>query len=208
MMDETRKMLVVGSCGGIGQAVCREARSRGWRVVGTGRREGSAAWTLDMTDIDALELTLARLFAEEGPFGAVVYCAGVCPVMPLARLDSTVLTETARVNVDGFLLVMKHFSRPGAYAKDGAAAVAISSVSAQEGWAGGSVYCATKGALSAACRALDRELAGKRIRVSALEPHHVLTDMFRQTAGRMGVPEASARAPEALAREILDSLQA
>ena len=68
-------------------------------------------------------------------------------------------------------------------------------------------YCASKGALSAACRALDRELAAKKIRVKVLEPNHVLTDMFRKGAGRMGVPESAARSPESLAQEILQGIE-
>ena len=87
-----------------------------------------------------------------------------------------------------------------------APAVAVSSVSATEGWAGGTAYCASKGALSAACRALDRELAAKKIRVRAIEPNHVLTDMFRKGAGRMGVPESAARSPESLAQEVREMI--
>ena len=95
---------------------------------------------------------------------------------------------------------------PVRHAKTGAVALAVSSVSATEGWAGGTAYCASKGALSAACRALDRELAAKKIRVMAIEPNHVLTDMFRKGAGRMGVPESAARSPESLAQEILEMI--
>ena len=122
-------------------------------------------------------------------------------------LDAAALAEVQLVNCDAFVLAVKHFSRPGAYAKTGAVALAVSSVSATEGWAGGTAYCASKGALSAACRALDRELAAKKIRVKAIEPNHVLTDMFRKGAGRMGVPESAARSPESLAQEILEMIE-
>ena len=81
--------------------------------------------------------------------------------------------------------------------------MAVSSVSAREGWAGGAAYCASKGALSAVARALDAELAPKRIRVEAIEPSHVLTPMFRNGAARMGVPESAAVPPEDVARDIL-----
>ena len=201
------KMLIVGASGGIGRAVRTEAERRGWTCVGTSRREGASDRTLDCADRDGLEQALMRLFMDEGPFAAVAYCAGVCPVRPVALLDPAALAETQFVNCDAFLLLMKHFSRPGAYAKDGAAALAVSSVSAAEGWPGGTAYCASKGALSAACRALDAELAPKGIRVAAIEPRYVLTDMFRKGAGRMGVPESAARTPESLAVEVLDALE-
>ena len=68
------------------------------------------------------------------------------------------------------------------------------------------VYCASKGALSAAARALDAELSPKGISVAALEPRYVLTRMFRDCAGRMGVPEAAALSPESFACELMDRL--
>ena len=98
------------------------------------------------------------------------------------------------------------FAARGAHAEGGAVAVAVSSVSAREGWAGGAAYCASKGALSAVARALAAELAPKRIRVEAIEPSHVLTDMFRNGAARMGVPESTAVPPESVAADILARL--
>ena len=201
------KMLIIGACGGIGRAVRAEAERRGWSCVGTSRRPDGAEYQIDCADCDGLEPALMRLFRDEGPFAAVVYCAGTCPVKPLALLEAAELAEVQRVNCDAFILAVKHFSRPGAYAKTGAVALAVSSVSATEGWAGGTAYCASKGALSAACRALDRELFAKKIRVKAIEPNHVLTDMFRKGAGRMGVPESAARSPESLAQEILEMIE-
>ena len=56
-------------------------------------------------------------------------------------------------------------------------AVVISSVSAFAGWQGGSVYCASKGAVSAAVRSLAIELAPKGIRVNVLAPGFIETDM-------------------------------
>lgn len=203
-MTRIPRLLIAGVTGGIGKAVRAEAEARGWECVGTGRREGAAEWMLDFADRDGLEPALMRLFTAEGPFDGVVYCAGVCPVAPLSRLDVPSLSAVHLVNCDAFILLMKHFSRPGAFRKEGAAAVAVSSLSAVEGWAGGAAYCASKGALSAACRALNAELAPKKISVKAVEPGHVLTGMFRSTAGRMGVPESSARDPGSLAREIMD----
>lgn len=203
-MERIPRYLVIGASGGIGRAVCAEIRARGWECVGTSRCEGAAEWTLDLADRDGLELSFMRLFAEKGPFDGLVYCAGVCPVVPLSRIDSAALSNVQAVNCDAFVLLMKHFSRPGAYAKEGATAVAVSSISATEGWAGGALYCASKGALSAVCRALAVELSPKKIKVVSVEPRHVLTDMFRSAAGRMGVPESAARLPEDFARDVVN----
>lgn len=206
-MVKCGKMLVAGAAGGIGRAVRAEAERRGWTCVGTSRKEGAAEYVVDFSDRDGLEQSLMRLFTAEGPFDAVVYCVGTCSVKPLAMLDAAALGDTMFVNCGAFVLLAKHFSRPGAYAKTGAAAMAVSSVSATEGWAGGTSYCASKGALSAACRALDAELTPKGIRVASIEPRYVLTDMFRKGAGRMGVPESSAMPPGILAAGIVDDIE-
>ena len=192
-------MLVVGASGGIGSAVVREASAAGWECVCADRRSDEV---LDLSDADGLEARLERLFAEYGPFDAIVFAAGVCPVVPLGAVTAQSLARTMLVNCGAFVLLVKAYAAHGA-GKGGGRVVAVSSVSATEGWAGGAEYCASKGALSAAARALDAELRGKGIRVSAVEPGHILTDMFRNGAGRMGVPESAAKPPEILAREIL-----
>ena len=56
--------------------------------------------------------------------------------------------------------------------------VAISSVSAQAGWLGGSLYCGSKGALDASVRALAIELAAKNIRVNSVVPSNIRTPML------------------------------
>ncbi len=201
-MGEGRKLLVVGASGGIGSAVMAEAASDGWKCVGADRH---SEFALDLSDRKGLELRLKQLFEERGPFDAVVFASGVCPVAPLASVTADSLAETMLVNCESFVLLVKSYVASGA-GERGGRVVAVSSVSANEGWAGGSLYCASKGALSAAARALDAELAPKGIRVSAVESGHVLTDMFRRGAGRMGVPESQAASPQSIARAILERL--
>ena len=199
-----RRMLVVGSSGGIGRSVVAAATERGWTCVGADRH---SECHLDLSDRDGLEMELVRLFAERGPFDAVVYAAGVCPVAPLATLDAETLAFVQFVNCDAFILLAKAYAALGAHPRGGGVMVAVSSVSAREGWAGGAAYCASKGALSAAARALDVELAPKRIALRVVEPGHVLTDMFRRGAGRMGVPESAAMKPADLAERILGMVE-
>lgn len=213
------KLFITGASSGIGRAVAVEAAKRGARCVLAARRADELEKTrrmmeradeqvvreVDFADHDGIELELMRIFTEEGPFDGVVYCAGVCPVTPLARLDLAALEETMRVNCGGFVATMRAFAAKGAHAEK-AWSVAVSSVSATTGWAGGTAYCASKGALSAAARALAVELAPKGIKVTAIEPEYVLTDMFRRGAGRMGVPESKAESPETVAARLLDGM--
>ena len=115
--------------------------------------------------------------------------------------------ETFRVNCGLFVKLMRHVVAGKLNNPKGMRVVAVSSVSATEGWAGGAAYCASKGALSAVCRALDAELKPRKISVVALEPRYVKTRMFDDCAGRMGVDPALAQSPDALAAEILTCLK-
>lgn len=187
------RVLVTGTSGGIGAAVKSAALKRGHEVC-----------ELNRADFDAADRS--SLITHTSSLDAVVYCTGTCPVKPVALTSDELLAETVRVNCGLFLQVMRIIIAEKLYNPEGMKAIAVSSVSAVEGWAGGAAYCASKGALSAMCRAMDVELKAKKISVKAIEPRYVKTKMFDACAGRMGVPDSSARAPEALAEEILNEL--
>ena len=178
------RILITGTTGGIGGAVERAARAAGHTVVEVNRG-----------DFDA---------PLDGPFDAVVFATGMCPVKPLTLLSEAEFGETMSVNCGLFVGLMRRLVTEKLHAPKGMKVVAISSVSATEGWAGGAAYCASKGALSAVCRALDVELKPKGISVVALEPRYVKTRMFDACAGRMGVNPALAQDPDEFAKEVLN----
>jgi len=191
------RILVTGTTGGIGGAVKAAALAHGHAVIEVNRGEFES-WD-----------TTARL--ESAPYqdlDAVVFCTGTCPVRPVALTADELLMETVRVNCGLFLSMMRTIVAEKLYNPAGLKAIAVSSVSATEGWPGGAAYCASKGALSAMCRAMDAELGSKKISVKAIEPRYVKTKMFDACAGRMGVPASEAQAPEVLAEEILVEIEA
>ena len=193
------KILVTGTTGGIGRAVKRAALAAGHEVVEVNR----GGWEA----VDS-PLTSGKDFTSPlRGLDAVVFSTGTCPVKPFALTSDTLFEETFRVNCGLFVKLMRHIVAERLYSPTGMKVVAISSVSATEGWAGGAAYCASKGALSAVCRALDAELQPKKISVVALEPRYVRTKMFDACAGRMGVDPALAQSPDALAAEILTCLK-
>ena len=187
------KLLITGSTGGIGGAVKAAALAAGWEVAEL-NRDGFAA----------LDDSGAGL---PGGLDAVVFATGTCPVVPLTQLADAAFAETVGVNCGLFVRLMRSLVKARKYAPSGLRVVAISSVSASEGWAGGAAYCASKGALSAVARAMDAELRSRGISVKAIEPRYVRTRMFDRCAGRMGVDPALARDPADLAREILGMLE-
>ena len=187
------RILVTGTTGGIGGAFAAVAQTAGHEVIAINRA-------------DFADLAAALAARRVQGLDAVVFATGTCPVTPITRLDDDAFTATLTVNCTYFLALMRELVRTGAFAAR-AQAVAVSSVSAREGWAGGAAYCASKGALSALCRALDAELKPRGIAVTAIEPRYVRTRMFREGAMRMGVREDEAEAPEAFALRILKGIE-
>ena len=183
------RLLITGTTGGIGGAVKRAALASGHDVVEVNRG-----------DFDSLDAILAPHVSLD----ALVFTTGACPVRPLTAMTDAEFEETFRVNCGLFVKLMRHVVAGKLNNPKGMRVVAISSVSATEGWSGGAAYCASKGALSAVCRALDAELKPRGISVMALEPRYVKTRMFDACAGRMGVDPALAQDPDEFAKEVLN----
>ena len=183
------RLLVTGTTGGIGGAVKRAALAAGHTVIEVNRGDFDSFSSIGLDPIDG-----------------IVFTTGVCPVKPLTAMADAEFEETIRVNCGLFVKLMRQVVAGKLNNPKGMKVIAISSVSAAEGWAGGAAYCASKGALSAVCRALDAELKPKGISVVALEPRYVKTKMFDACAGRMGVDPALAQSPDAFAAEILACL--
>jgi len=187
-----KRVLVTGASSGIGRACAIQAAELGASVVLTGRRtdaldetwrrmENREAHTIIPGDIASPDF-IRELADQAGKLDGFVHAAGVCPAMSIGMVNSDALLDSVKTNYFAFMELMKVYSKQK-YSNDGFSAVAISSVSAEVGWAGGSLYSGSKGALSAAVKALALELAPKRKRVNAICPSNIKTPMFDNLAG-------------------------
>lgn len=189
-----KRILVTGASSGIGRACAVRAAELGASVVLTGRRESALNDTLaQMPDADRHAVVagdigdpsfVRTLLDQVAKIDGLVHAAGVCPAIPIGVADAAAIVDSMRVNYFAFMELMKLCSRRK-YVNDGFSAVAISSVSSEVGWSGGALYSGSKGALSAAVRALALELAPKGMRVNAVCPSNIRTPMFDSLAGDM-----------------------
>jgi NAD(P)-dependent dehydrogenase (short-subunit alcohol dehydrogenase family) len=190
-------LIVTGAGRGIGAAVAKLASARGLSVAVNYARDAQSAAdvvrnitssggraTAIQADISR-EDEILRLFEaaerELGPLAGLVNNAGITG--GFARVEavtSRTLTQVFAVNVIGAMLcareaVRRMSTRNGG---KGGAIVNISSRAAQIGGAGEWVhYAASKGALETFTLGLAREVAAEGIRVNAVAPGHVLTEL-------------------------------
>jgi NAD(P)-dependent dehydrogenase (short-subunit alcohol dehydrogenase family) len=190
-------VLVTGGARGIGAAVCRRAAALGWAVTVNYRRDAEAAEaTADAVraagarafvvagDVASEDDTVAmfdRAVAALGPVTGVVANAGiVAPEMGLAEMDAARLRRVVDVNVVGALLTAREAARRMGRSRGGTggALVLVSSVAARLGSPGVYVdYAASKGAVDTLTVGLAQELGPDGIRVNAVRPGVISTEI-------------------------------
>lgn len=223
-------VLVTGGGRGIGAATCRLAGARGWDVTVNYAGDAAAAEATAAAVVAAggraiavrgdvaSEADTAALFdaaaAAFGPPGAVVANAGIVgPPARLADMDLARLTRVIDVNLLGALLTAREAARRMGRSRGGAggALVLVSSVASRIGAPAEYVdYAAAKGAIDTLTLGLAKELGPDGIRVNAVRPGVVATEIHDRNgtpgrAERVGAAAPLGRpgAPEEIAEAIL-----
>jgi len=172
-----RIAVVTGAAGGIGRAIVGRFEISGWVVVGLDRKEG------DLGEAQVSERLFADIGRRHDRIDALVNSAAVQVIKPLVETTPEEWDEVFRVNVRGVYLAVRHSHRFLRAARP-SAIVNVGSVHALATSAGIAAYAASKGALASLTRALALELAGDGIRVNAVLPGAVDTEMLRSGLGR------------------------
>lgn len=192
-----KAILITGASRGIGAATARLAAARGY-AVGVNYRENAAAANEVVADIvtaggraiavqadvsreaDILAM-FARVDAELGRLSALVNNTGVNDLQ--SRLEAITAARLDRIlatNVKGpFLCAREAVKRMSTrHGGPGGAIVNVSSAAARLGSPGEYVdYAASKGALETMTIGLAKEVAEEGIRVNAVRPGHIYTDI-------------------------------
>jgi NAD(P)-dependent dehydrogenase (short-subunit alcohol dehydrogenase family) len=200
-VEKARKVdpvvLVTGGSRGIGAATALAAAARGYAVAinyasrsdaaddvaGRIRAQGGRAITVqaDVAEEDQVLAMFGRVDAELGPLTALVNNAGVVDVSQrVDEMSAARLKRMFDINVIGSMLCAREAVRRMSTRHGGAggAIVNVSSAASRLGSPGQYVdYAAAKGAIDVFTMGLAKEVGGEGIRVNAVRPGLIETDI-------------------------------
>jgi NAD(P)-dependent dehydrogenase (short-subunit alcohol dehydrogenase family) len=193
-----RWVVVTGASSGLGRATAIELARQGARLVLMGRNEARLAETaaqlsgaehrvlpLDLSRHDAIAGAITGLRADTGPLYGLCHAAGIVETRPLASNTVSVVQGQMDINLFAGLELARAVCRRDVMTPDGGSLLFLSSIYGRVGMPGQIGYCATKGALAAAVRAMAIELARRQIRVNCISPGLVLTQMTEEALGKL-----------------------
>jgi len=186
-------VFITGGGSGIGAALTEGFLRQGARVAFCQRRDGTAfcdqmqAATghrplflpCDITDIPALESTLAAAAAAHGPITVLVNNAANDQRHLTEETDEAFFDWSIAINLKAYFFATKAVI-PGMRAAAGGSIINFSSISYMMGNAGYPVYTAANSAINGLTRSHAREFGPDRIRVNALAPGWVLTQKQKE----------------------------
>lgn len=188
-----RICVVTGGTRGIGLATAHALADAGATVVLTGRDEAvakeraaevaaahgtrAAGHGVDITDTAAVRALFAAIAREHGSVDCLVANAGVLEDALIGMIRDDLVDRMLGTNVAGTLACLQAAARVMMRKRRGAV-VLLASIVGERGNAGQSAYAASKGAVAALAKSAAKELGPHGIRVNAVAPGVIRTDMI------------------------------
>jgi 3-oxoacyl-[acyl-carrier protein] reductase len=193
--------LVTGASRGIGRAIAlalargganvalnyagnEAAAAEALRLVQEAGAPKAKLYKFDVADPAACAAAVEAVVAELGSLDVLVNNAGIAIDQLVMRLKDDDWNRTLSVNLTGNFNLIRAAARPMMKARRGAI-VNVTSVIGEMGNAGQAAYAAAKAGQIGLTKSVARELASRNIRVNAVAPGYVETDMTS------GLPEAA-----------------
>jgi len=188
---ENKVVVVTGSSGGLGQAICKRLIAEGAKVVGLDlQREQSATspvftqYAVDITNDPDVSAAVERIVAQFGSIDVLVNNAGWDSFGNFLDTDVETRRRIVDVNLHGVMNVLQAVLRRVVADGRSAKVVTIASDAGRVGSSGQSTYSACKGGVIALTKTLARELARKGVTLNVVCPGPIRTPMLDNIIAR------------------------
>lgn len=185
-----KRIVVTGSSRGIGAGIAKYLAAQGARLAVTYSAKADAAekvladlkgdghmlLKLDVTSAESVEKGFEEVLKTFDGIDGLVNNAGITKDQLLMRMKDEDFDAVINTNLRGAYLCCKAVMRPMLKARSGSI-VNVSSVVGQMGNPGQSNYSASKAGLEGFTRSVALEVASRGIRVNAVAPGFIVTDM-------------------------------
>ena len=180
MRFENKVAFITGATSGIGRACLTRLKREGAQVFGASRRvdrleescEHSAP--MDITNLASTQAAVDACVRDLGPIDVLVHAAGIIASGGILDTTPEEWEHMRATNLDGVYNVCKSVVP---HMREGGAIVLLSSVCSLRPYPNLLGYCSTKAATDMFTQCLALELAPKQIRVNAINPGVVVTEL-------------------------------
>ncbi len=187
--------LITGGGTGIGAAIAQWLGAEGAKLTLVGRRAGPLEQTAnelggagialaDVTKRGEVDAAFAFARQANGPITILVNNAGAAAGIPFAKVSAELWRDMLGVNLDGMFHCCQA-ALPDLLAADAGRIVTVASMAGLHGFAYAAPYIAAKHGAVGLTRALAAEYARTNLRVNAVCPGFVDTDMTVQSAANI-----------------------
>ncbi|NNF57537.1 MAG: SDR family oxidoreductase [Rhodothermaceae bacterium] len=198
-MSDQPVYVLLGGTGGIGQALARTLAPTARLMLGARSSEslrdlaaetGAAAYTVDATHAEAVELVIQETVNQYGRVDGVVNLVGSILIKPAHQTSAAEFAETIALNLTSAFNTVKA-AAPAM--TDGGSIVLMASVASEYGLPNHEAIAAAKGGVSGLVRSAAATYAPKGVRVNALAPGLVRTPLSARLTRTEAQVQASAR---------------
>lgn len=184
-----KHILLTGASSGMGRVFAQMIASQGAKLSLLARNEERLCQTLETMDGDGHEIFVCDLTNEDmlkdvvskiDKLDGIVLCAGINDFVPLKFIKQSNISKMFQTNFFSHLILVQMLVKKKLVNKN-ASIVFISSLSSMLGVQGTLLYASSKAAINSAVRVMASELANLKIRVNAICPGIVKTEMLSNT---------------------------
>ncbi len=178
-----KKILVTGATSGIGLAICQAIDAQGGTFIAVGRDFSKLEKTsfnqkheyikFDLTELEKIATLIDQL---ETSIDGFVHSAGIVELNPIKFFKPSLYEKIRITNLDSFIYLLNALVKQKKI-KNSGSIVALSSISGLFGMKGNGLYGMTKAALNIAVKTFANELSKQKIRVNAVAPGMVKTQI-------------------------------